>query len=260
MRYLPSLWLTFLLAACGQPGLGPGSGTIGPQGQPAGRFRDYDPHPWQGHSPEDFAVHGIDVARYQGDIDWRRVKGAGVAFAYVKATEGGDILDPEFKTNWRNAARAGVPRGAYHYFYFCRPAAEQAQWFIRHVPRDPNALPPVLDMEWNHTSPTCRKRPSSAVVRAEAEHFLRILQAHYGKRPVLYTTVDFYRDTYIGRLKGADFWLRSVAGPPQKTYPGQGWRLWQYTGTGVVPGVKGPVDINVFRGSPEAFATWAGRT
>lgn len=254
MRHVLTVCLIALLTACGQQAHGP----TGPAAQPAGRFRDYDPHPWNGPGPEAYAVHGIDVARYQGDIDWKRVRRAGVGFAYIKATEGGDVLDPQFKANWRGAARAGIPRGAYHYFYFCRSAEEQARWFIANVPRDPNALPPVLDMEWNHRSPTCRKRPSSAVVRAEAERFVRIVSAHYGKRPVIYTTVDFYGDTYIGRLHGTDFWLRSVAGLPRQTYPGQRWTLWQYTGTGAVPGIDGPVDINVYRGSAESFAGWAG--
>lgn len=234
---------------------GPTPVTNAPTG--SGRFGDYDPHPWDGPGPDAYPVHGVDVARYQGAIDWRKVRAGGVAFAYIKATEGGDHLDPEFKTNWRNARRAGLPRGAYHYYYFCRSAEDQARWFIRNVPREATALPPVLDMEWNHRSPTCRTRPSSAVVRAEARRFVQIISAHYGKRPVVYTTLDFYEDTYIGRLRGVDFWLRSVAGAPRQTYPGQRWTLWQYTGTGIVPGVDGPVDINVFRGSPEAFAEWA---
>ena len=212
-------------------------------------FRDYKPHPWDGRAPRDYAVHGIDASRWQGDIDWAWVRESGISFAYLKATEGGDHVDPAFPKHWEGAARAGVPRGAYHFFYFCRPAEEQARWFIRHVPRDPAALPPVLDMEWNHRSPTCRLRPDPATVRAEARRFLDILTAHYGQRPVIYTTIDFYRETGIGTLPNTEFWLRSVAGHPSTVYPGQRWTFWQYTGTGVVPGIQGPVDINVFAGS-----------
>lgn len=219
-------------------------------------FGDRNPHPWDGREPRNYAVHGIDVARYQGAIDWQAVRAAGIAFAYIKATEGGDMTDPAFAANWRGAARAGVPRGAYHFFYFCRPAEEQARWFIRNVPRDPAALPPVLDLEWNHLSPTCTRRPDGAVVRAEAARFLDILTAHYGQRPVIYTTPDFYRQTGIGSLPGTEFWLRSVAGHPSRVYPGQRWTFWQYTGTGTVPGVSGPVDINVFAGPVADWARW----
>ena len=66
-------------------------------------------------TPDDFAIHGIDVSRYQGDIDWRRVKRAGTEFAWIKATEGGDYVDPKFMENWNQARAAGVPRGAYHF-------------------------------------------------------------------------------------------------------------------------------------------------
>ena len=244
--------LAGVMTACGRPAPEP----TAPNVYSPGRYGDLDPHDWDGPGPDAYPVHGIDVARYQGTIDWRQVRRAGIAFAYIKATEGGDFVDPRFEENWRNARRAGVPRGAYHYYYFCRSAEEQARWFIRNVPRDANALPPVLDMEWNPLSPTCTRRPPAAIVRAEAQRFIQILEQHYGRRPVIYTTINFYRDTYIGRLRRVDFWLRSVAGEPEQTYPGQPWRLWQYTGTGVVPGIDGPVDINVFRGSMEAFASW----
>ncbi len=253
-----------LLAGCGRPAPTPPATAPARGGESAAslitypKFRDADPHPWQGRGPGSYPIHGIDVARYQGDIDWSRARAAGVSFAFVKATEGGDFLDPMFKSHWRGAKRAGVRRGAYHYYYFCRPADEQARWFIRNVPRVADALPHVLDMEWNPRSPTCRLRPDGAKVRAEAQRFLDILEAHYGRRPLVYTTVDFFRDTGIGRLKGTEFWLRSVAGHPRQVYPGAFWTFWQYTGTGIVPGVNGPVDLNVFRASPEIWLRWAG--
>lgn len=220
------------------------------------RFGDYRPHPWDAGAPGDYPVHGIDVARYQGPIDWPRVRASGISFAFIKATEGGDLVDPAFADNWQGAASAGMPRGAYHFFYFCRPAEDQARWFIQNVPRDPAGLPHVLDLEWNHLSPTCTLRPDGATVRAEATRFLDILTAHYGQRPVIYTTPDFFRETGIGALQGQEFWLRSVANHPSVVYPGQNWSFWQYTGTGIVPGVDGGVDINVFAGSVADWKRW----
>ena len=116
--------------------------------------------------------------------------------------------------NWAAAGAAGMPRGAYHYYYFCRPAAEQAAWFINHVPREPGALPPVLDLEWTHKSKTCPCRPDAATVRREALLFLQALTAYYGKRPVIYTTVDFYRDNDLGRLEGYPLLAALGGGPP----------------------------------------------
>ena len=200
------------LASCGAKLPPPPEGSTAPTQRPSEaqlaklstypRFGDNDPHEWTGRGPNSYAIHGIDVSRYQGEIDWPQVKASGVSFAYIKATEGGDVADPRFTANWQGAQRTGVPRGAYHYFYFCRPAAEQARWFIKHVPRDPKALPPVLDMEWNPRSRTCTKRPDGRVVRAEARKFLALLEAHYGQRPVVYTTVDFIARPALGGCAG----------------------------------------------------------
>ena len=237
------------LGACGAAPRGPV-----PVGQvTAPNFTDADPHPWEGRAPDRYPVHGIDLSRFQTAVDWPTARANGVNFAFIKATEGGDLVDPMFKDHWRGAGQAGVKRGAYHFFYHCRPAAEQARFFISHVPRSPGALPPVLDMEWTPTSPTCRIRRDGATIRAEARIFLDIVTRHYGQRPILYTTVDFFEDTGLEQLTGVDFWLRSTAEHPDDRYGGQSWRFWQYTSTGLVPGIAGRVDINVFAGSAAAW-------
>ncbi len=219
------------------------------------RFGDHDPVVWENLRPTQYPVHGIDVSKWQGDIDWRTAKRGGVAFAFIKATEGGDHTDKAFRQYWDGAGRAGVPRGAYHFYYFCRTAAEQARWFIRNVPKDPKALPPVLDMEWNHSS-SCKYKPTAAKIRSEMRTYLRIMRTHYGKKPLVYTTVDFYKDNNLSSMRNVEFWLRSVAAHPKDVYPGQRWSFWQYTGTGKIPGIKGDTDINVFGGNPAKWRKW----
>ena len=103
-------------------------------------------------------VHGVDISKWQGKVDWAALRQAGTKFAFIKATEGGDHVDNRFIENWNGARQAGVPRGAYHFVYWCRPAHEQAQWFKRNVPYDPTALPPVLDVEWNGESVNCPRK------------------------------------------------------------------------------------------------------
>ncbi len=220
------------------------------------QFGDADRVRFVGRAPQSYAVQGIDASRWQGVIDWQKAAASGVSFAFLKATEGGDGLDPNFAANWQGAARATIPRGAFHYFYWCRPAAEQARWFIRNVPRAPGALPPVLDLEWTPFSPTCTLRPDAATVRAEAITFLTILERHYGQRPLIYTTPDFYADAQLSRLQGYEFWLRAVADRPSNVYPGQAWTFWQYSSTGLVPGIKGKTDLNAFAGSKADWAAW----
>ena len=207
-------------------------------------------------APADFPVHGIDVARYQGTVDWDRARRNGVAFAYIKATEGADHHDKAFLINWIAARNAGIPRGAYHFYYFCRPAKMQIAWFKKHVPSDPSALPPVLDMEWNAHSDTCRKRPPRQKILSEMKVFLEAAERHYGKRPIIYTSVDFHRDVLVGAFADYPFWLRSVAGYPTTKYADRKWLFWQYTATGRVPGIDSPVDRNVFAGSKEDWLNW----
>lgn len=224
-------------------------------GLPA-NFGDTDPHPWEGRTPAAYTVHGLDAARYQGAIDWASARRAGISFAWLKATEGGDRVDPGYAANSGPARAAGVPVGAYHFYYFCRPAREQADWFIRNVPRQAGDLPPVLDIEWNPDSPSCKLRPDSATVRSEMRSFLTALERHYGTQPVVYTTPDFYQDNDLGSMSGVDFWLRAVTAHPSERYPGERWSFWQYTGTGVVPGVGGVVDLNAFAGSRDGWDAW----
>ncbi|WP_261398010.1 GH25 family lysozyme [Maritimibacter alkaliphilus] len=219
-------------------------------------FGDTKPHEWDSIRPDRYPIHGIDAARYQGDINFFAARNAGINFAWLKATEGGDYLDPGFPRNAPRARAAGVAVGAYHFYYFCRTAREQARWFIENVPRVPGDLPPVLDMEWNHQSRTCKRRPDAATVRDDIRTFSSIVAQHYGTAPVVYTTPDFYEHNQLGLLRGTEFWLRSVAGHPSERYPQERWTFWQYTGTGVVPGIDGIVDINAFAGDPVSWRAW----
>lgn len=249
-----ALIATAVLASCGsrQPQRDAGPSPV----VRAAKFGDADPVNFPGRSPQSYAVQGIDTARYQGAVDWHKAASAGVSFAFLKATEGGDGLDPSFADNWRGAGQAGIPRGAYHFFYWCRPAAEQARWFIKNVPRAPGDLPPVLDLEWTPFSPTCTLRPDAATVRAEALNFLNIVERHYSQRPIIYTSPEIYKDAQLSRLQGYEFWLRSTADRPSNTYPGQAWTFWQYSSTGLVPGIKGKTDLNAFAGSKADWVNW----
>jgi len=213
---------------------------------------DRDPHRGVARA-HDFPVKGIDVSYYQGDIDWQTVRAAGIDFAYLKATEGGDHLDPKFQANWAAAKSAGVARGAYHFIYWCRPAHEQAFWFMLNVPPDADALPPVLDLEWNGHSPTCSKRLAPAKAREMIDVLLAAMEAHTGKRPIIYTDTTFHADVLEGHYRNYSFWLRSVAAEPKKIFKDRPWIMWQYTTTGRVKGVSGDVDLNAFNGNSRGW-------
>ena len=150
-------------------------------------------------------VQGIDVSNWQGDIDWDKVRAAGTQFAFIKATEGGDYLDPKFARNWLAAKRVGIPRGAYHMVYWCRAAHEQALWFILNVPNDPDALPPVLDLEWNGHSRSCPKRIPTKLALEKIKIMLEVMESHTGKRPIIYTDVAFHREVLEGAAARLQF-------------------------------------------------------
>ena len=240
-----ALLSAFLLAACGgganisfQPDSDPHHGVRGAHGMP---------------------VQGIDISKYQGNIDWHRVRKAGIRFAYMKVSEGGDHVDSRFYANWEAAGRAGVARGVYHFMYWCRTGAEQAIWFSHAVPQDRTQLPPVLDLEWNHASVTCPKKVPRDEALAKIRKMLEVMEYHTGKRPIIYTDINFHRDVLESEFRGHEFWLRSVAAEPHERYRNRPWTFWQYTATGRVPGVAGDVDRNVFSGTERDWEGWLKR-
>jgi lysozyme len=198
-------------------------------------------------------VIGVDVSNHQGEIDWSALAGSNVAFAYIKATEGGDFRDRRFQLNWDGAKRAGLARGAYHFFTQCRSGAEQAKNFIATVPREDGALSAVIDAE--HMGPCRTGQQVSSVVR-EITTILDALEAHYGRRPLIYTTSEFDAAYLQGQLVGERFWLRSLFWPPSFR-TGQ-WVIWQFHNAGTRVGIEGPVDLNVFRGSRRQFEAVLG--
>lgn len=209
--------------------------------------------------PADFSVHGIDVSKYQGLIDWERVRDSGVQFAWIKATEGGDSTDSQFRRNWQMAKAAGVPRGAYHFVYWCRPWQEEMRWFEANVPVEDDALPPVLDVEATPTSKTCKRTLYREEVLAEMRQMLQEMERHFGKRPVIYSTVDFYAGILAGGgMSDYPIWVRSTKYSPSIKYGDRRWHFWQYQSDGRIPGIQAKVDRNAFFGSRKQWEAFLG--
>jgi lysozyme len=194
-------------------------------------------------------VIGVDVSSHEGDIDWTALAASSVAFAYIKATEGGDFRDRRFQDNWDGAKAAGMPRGAYHFLTQCRSGAEQAANFIRTVPREAGALPPAVDAE--HMGP-CSSGQTVADIRGELVAFMDAVEAHYGKRPIVYVTYEFHQAHLDGHAGTEHFWVRSLFLPP--SIQKQSWLFWQFHNRGFRPGISGPVDLDAFRGSTADLA------
>lgn len=242
-RSVLAVLLVLVLAACGRS---PES-HLGVPG-------DNRPHPGVNRARA-MPVQGLDVSRYQGKIDFRAARGGGTQFVFIKATEGKDYIDPNFYENWRKAAEAGVPRGAYHFMTWCSLASEQAAWFVKMVPNDPDALPPVLDIEWNNHSSCKNKHPREDVLE-KIRVMLAAMERHTGKVPIIYTDMNFHDDVLEGEHFDNPFWLRSTAAEPHSRYTNRPYLFWQWTQTGTMSGVWAEVDRNAFVGSPDDFVTF----
>ncbi|MGE5148290.1 MAG: GH25 family lysozyme [Candidatus Eiseniibacteriota bacterium] len=220
-------------------------------------FALFDAGIWRFNYPsrDRFPIQGIDVSRHQGTIDWPAVAATReVQFAYIKATEGGDFRDAAFAENWAKSKQAGIARGAYHFFTFCRPGAEQARNFLAVVPAEPGTLPVAVDLEFGGN---CSARPTLKALLAELNDFLGEIRKVHLRTPFFYVTSEFY-DRYVkGNIKqfpAHHLWLRNIYSEPTQQGCAR-WTLWQFAHRGRLDGIAGPVDLNVFCGDQAAFAS-----
>jgi len=191
-----------------------------------------------------YPIRGIDVSHHQGKIEWNEIKEEKLHFVYIKATEGGTFKDSAFKRNWNEASKAGLLKGAYHFFTFCTPGVEQARNFIDTVPVDPDSLPPVIDFEFIGN---CKKRPAKHLLLKELFVFVSEIEETYGKTPIMYITYESYEKYLKGEIGKYKVWIRDIFFTPSMP-DGINWTFWQYADHARVKGVNGPVDLNVFYG------------
>lgn len=183
-------------------------------------------------------TYGIDVSSHQGTIDWERVVRDDIAFAYIKASEGGDFVDARFRENWAGAKAAGVARGAYHFFTLCRRGGEQAEQFLRVAPAEAGALSPAVDLE---LIGNCAARPEPASVAAELRVFLTRVEAAWGRSVLLYVGDEWERRYPVLRTSDRPRWVKASGRPAPP------WVVWQRRALADVDGVTGPVDLDVAR-------------
>lgn len=196
--------------------------------------------------PLGYEVHGIDISHYQGEVDWEKLvqyqsPDYPLQFVFIKATEGGDLSDNNFQKNFASARQYGFIRGAYHYFNPGAPAAKQAEFFINTVKLDSADLPPVLDVERKGV------RSKESLVKA-VKLWLDIVEAHYGVKPILYTSYRF-KTNYLNDsiFNSYPYWIAHYY-VDSVQYKGS-WTFWQHTDVGTIPGVEENVDLNIFNGT-----------
>jgi lysozyme len=200
-------------------------------------------------------VSGIDVSYYQETINWKQVRRAGVVFAFVRVSDGSTFPDPLFAANWAAAARVGVMRGSYQYFRPEEDPITQADLVVAALQTDRGELPPVLDVENDGGR-------SAAQIARGIELWIDRVRDKLHVEPIIYTGPDFWR-TKVG---GADFrdrplWLAHYTRScPTIPAPWTAYTFWQHTDSGKVPGIYGPVDLDVFAGTFAELEEFARRS
>lgn len=184
--------------------------------------------------------HGIDVSHYQGLINWKKVEQSGeVSFVYIKATEGEELLDMNYHQNLRGARRAKIPVGAYHFY---RPnASVQLQFinFCRNVfPREMDLIP-IVDVE-------VRGREPQFKFRFKLKQFLEMVEQHFGVRPIIYTSSNFYNKHLSGHFTDYKYMIARYHPDIPELRDDAAFVLWQYSATSTVPGILHHVDRSCF--------------
>lgn len=200
--------------------------------------------------PNGFDIHGIDVSRYQRDIDWEAVasmkhKGISFSFAVAKATEGLSLKDPYFKKNWREMGKTNLTRGAYLFFHPRKSGKEQAYFFIKHVSLNSGDLAPVIDIE--NTNKKNKKQ-----IQASLKECIDVLQHHYGIKPIIYTGADFYTQYLLGEFDAYPLWVAHYNNAKEPNI-NHTWLIWQHNEKGRVNGIIGNVDFNVLKGNKNSL-------
>lgn len=200
--------------------------------------------------PANFKIHGIDVSKYQQEISWgdvkeMQVKNIKINFAFIKATEGMGRIDENFRRNWFNAQKAGVARGAYHFFISSRSGKAQAENFIETVHLQKGDLPPVLDIEQTNGA-------SVTDLQQRVSDWLQMVEKKYKVKPVIYTNADFYKTFLAGRFDNYPLWVAHYL-VKDKPRVDRDWTFWQHNESGHVSGIRSFVDFNVFNGDSAAF-------
>ena len=187
------------------------------------------------------SIRGIDVSDYQPNVNWQTVANSGIAFAFVKATEGATHFADTFDYNWAAMKAVGIQRGAYHFFRPATNVQAQVDNFLKIVKIAPGDLPPVLDVE------TTAGLDGNTICDRMGI-WLDAIEAETGLQPIIYTYPGFWDGLGVKRLGHYPLWIAHYTSAPQPWVPGgwKSWLFWQYTDKGRVAGVSGNVDINIF--------------
>jgi GH25 family lysozyme M1 (1,4-beta-N-acetylmuramidase) len=197
------------------------------------------------------ARRGIDVSKYQGEIEWQDISSTGISFAFLRASVGKTYVDPTYQENRVEARAWGIAAGAYHAAHPVSgqdaeaEARAEAEHFLAAAKPRPGDLRPVLDIELT-------KGPRKDELVRWLWEWLGTVEREVGAKPIIYTSPSFWHDVAGDSHEFADagypLWIAHYKDPTgTPTLPG-GWKtyvFWQYSDAGKVPGIAASVDLDI---------------
>ncbi len=192
---------------------------------------------------------GIDVSRFQGEIQWDKVADAGVEFAIIRvgfrgSTEGKLILDDFFEDNIKGATQNGIKVGVYFYSQAVSPeeAKEEAQMLLDALEPYQIDYPVVIDVEYADSDTARTAELTSDEYEAAVEEFCSVVE-QAGYKAMVYgnvTSSTLLMDA--ADVDKYDTWIAYYGTPLYYPYH---FNIWQYSKSGKIDGIDGEVDLNI---------------
>ncbi len=193
-------------------------------------------------------MHGIDVSKHQGAIDWQKVKESGVEFVIIRAGYGRTNVDEEFWNNASACVKHNIPFGCYWFIYGVNEAEaiQNADKFHQTICqfKDKITMRVWCDLEYD-TDANAKKRGVSLTKDMRTKMVIAFCERmkQYGYEVGNYANPD-YLSTKFNVLSQYPLWLAKYSAN-KGNYDCE---MWQYSSKGSVPGIKGNVDMNYFYG------------
>lgn len=188
---------------------------------------------------------GIDISLWQGDIDFKKLKEAGVEFViiragYMKGTNGERVLDSKFKQNIENANKNKIPVGVYYFSYASskKEAIKDAKWVLKQIKKYDVTLPVAFD--WEDFRDYNSYKLSFYNLTSMADGFIEEVEKN-GYKGMLYGSKNYLEQIWLPN--NHNIWLAHYT--DKTSYEGN-YKFWQLTEIGKVDGIDGTVDIDIY--------------
>ena len=185
-------------------------------------------------------IHGIDISHYQGQVFWEVIgENSKMAYVYIKASEGGDRIDPRYERNIQLAHQYGLKVGSYHFFRPKTNLTKQLENFMTQCRPGDQDLIPMIDVE-------TKSGLSTSEFRDSLTKFITLVEEAYKQKPLIYTFTNFYNAHMQGAIDGYPLMIAQYNAVEPELKDGRDITMWQYTGKGRINGINGFVDKSRF--------------